>query len=99
MDKKSTPIVAGVGMVKFEKPGQSDTYDVMAARAVREALEDAGLDYSMIQSAYAGYVYGDSTSGHTGLQELTARTGGNFGHSERLTVSPLGKQPLRSSRL
>ncbi|TMV13161.1 lipid-transfer protein [Arenibacterium halophilum] len=70
MDKKSTPIVAGVGMVKFEKPGQSDTYDVMAARAVREALEDAGLDYSMIQSAYAGYVYGDSTSGQKALYHV-----------------------------
>ena len=29
--------VAGVGMVAFGKPGASDTYDVMAAAAVRKA--------------------------------------------------------------
>ncbi|MGB3432075.1 lipid-transfer protein [Achromobacter sp.] len=55
--------VAGVGMIPFSKPGASEAYTVMGARAVREALRDAGLQYDAVQQAYAGYVYGDSTAG------------------------------------
>lgn len=55
--------VAGVGMIPFNKPGASDPYSVMGMRAVREALQDAGVPYDAVQQAYAGYVYGDSTSG------------------------------------
>lgn len=60
-------IVAGVGMVPFKTPRQSDTYDVMGAEAVRRALGDAGVSYSAVQQAYVGYAYGDSTSGQTVL--------------------------------
>lgn len=56
-------LVAGVGMVPFAKPGKSEHYFEMGAKAIRAALEDAGLDYTAVQQAYAGYVYGDSTSG------------------------------------
>ncbi|MFI1918050.1 lipid-transfer protein [Nocardia sp. NPDC020380] len=56
-------IVAGVGMIPFTTPSRSETYDVMGTRAARAALTDAGLEYSKIQQAYAGYVYGDSTCG------------------------------------
>lgn len=56
-------VVAGVGMIKFGKPGASETYDVMGEQAIRQALADSGLDFSHVQSAYAGYVYGDSTCG------------------------------------
>jgi acetyl-CoA acetyltransferase len=62
-----TVIVAGVGMIPFAKPGASETYDVMAARAVREALADARIGYGDVQQAYAGYVYGDSTAGQKAL--------------------------------
>jgi sterol carrier protein 2 len=55
--------VVGVGMVKFQKPGASDPYDVMATSAARAALEDGGVDYKDVEQAYAGYVYGDSTCG------------------------------------
>ena len=55
--------VAGVGMAPFCKPGASDPYDVMAATAVRKALDNAGLGYDAVEQAIAGYVYGDSTSG------------------------------------
>lgn len=55
--------VAGVGMIPFSKPGASEPYSVMGMRAVREALKDAGAPYDAVQQAYAGYVYGDSTSG------------------------------------
>jgi acetyl-CoA acetyltransferase len=61
--QKHQAIVAGVGMIPFAKPGASDTYDVMGAVAIKAALQDAGLDFAALQQAYAGYVYGDSTSG------------------------------------
>ena len=60
-------IVAGVGMVPFAKPGASESYNVMGAQAARLALADAGIDYSKIQQAYVGYVYGDSTCGQRAL--------------------------------
>ncbi len=62
--------VIGVGMTKFAKPGQSDDYHVMASKAARAALKDARLPYDAIQQAYAGYVYGDSTSGQRALYEV-----------------------------
>ncbi|WP_260189422.1 lipid-transfer protein [Actinophytocola gossypii] len=63
--------VAGVGMAPFETPSRSESYDVLAELAVLAALSDAGLDYSAIQQVYAGYVYGDSTSG----QKVAYRVG------------------------
>jgi acetyl-CoA acetyltransferase len=62
--------VAGVGMVPFGKPGASPPYPAMAADAVRAALADAGLAYTDLQQAYAGYVYGDSTCGQRALYEV-----------------------------
>ena len=55
--------VIGVGMTKFQKPGASDEYNVMAANAAKAALADAKVDFKEVQSAYVGYVYGDSTCG------------------------------------
>lgn len=63
----SAVYVVGVGMIPFVKPGESDPYPLMGARAVRAALADAGLDYTVIQQAYAGYVYADSTAGQATL--------------------------------
>ncbi len=62
--------VIGVGMTKFQKPGASDEYNVMAGKAARAALEDAKIDYKEVQSAYVGYVYGDSTCGQRAVYEL-----------------------------
>lgn len=64
--------VAGVGMIPFAKPGQSDDWDVMAEKAVRLALGDAGIAYSQVQQAYAGYVYADSTAGQSALYRVGA---------------------------
>ncbi len=68
MTQKS--FVAGVGMIPFAKPGASDTYDKMGADATRLALADAGLDYGLVQQAFAGYVYGDSTCGQKALYQV-----------------------------
>ncbi len=62
--------VAGVGMVPFATPSKAESYDLMAGKAVRAALTDAGLDYTSIQQAYVGYVYGDSTSGQHALYDV-----------------------------
>jgi len=62
--------VAGVGMIPFSKPGKSDDYDVMGARATQAAIDDAGIAYGQVQQAYAGYVYGDSTSGQRALYRV-----------------------------
>ncbi|MEJ8856587.1 lipid-transfer protein [Variovorax robiniae] len=63
-------LVAGVGMIQFTKPGASAPYDQMGAQAIRQALEDAGLSYTDVQQAYAGFVYGDSTSGQKALYHV-----------------------------
>jgi acetyl-CoA acetyltransferase len=39
----------------------------MGEKAVRQALADARVEYPMIQQAYVGYVYGDSTCGQRAL--------------------------------
>ena len=73
MTKKSTGnkvVVAGVGMIPFAKPGASETYDLMGAKAAKLALRDSGLDYKNIQSAFVGYVFGDSTSGQRALYHV-----------------------------
>ena len=59
--------IAGVGMVKFSKPGDNEPYRVMAAKAIKNALTDAGLDYRLVQQAYGSYVYGDSCSAQHAL--------------------------------
>lgn len=63
-------LVAGVGMIPFTKPGASEPYHVMAARAMRLALADAGVPYGAVRQVYAGFVYGDSTSGQRAAYEI-----------------------------
>ncbi len=63
-------LVAGVGMLPFTKAGNSEPYFRMGADAIRLALQDAGVEYGAVQQAYAGYVYGDSTSGQRAVYEV-----------------------------
>src|SRR3954470_17390143 len=63
--------VVGVGMTKFEKPQSRDwDYPDMARESGTNALQDAGIDYSLIEQAIVGYVYGDSTGGNRAVYEL-----------------------------
>jgi len=66
----SKVVVAGVGMIPFAKPGASAAYYEMGAEAGRRALADAGVAYDLIEQAYAGYVYGDSTAGQKAIYRL-----------------------------
>lgn len=68
------PRVAGVGMVSFATPSRSAPYDELAQTAIRAALDDAGIELGIVQQSYAGYVYGDSTSGQKALYGV-GRTG------------------------
>ncbi|MUL67281.1 lipid-transfer protein [Mycobacterium sp. CBMA 234] len=63
-------LVAGVGMIPFKTPSRTAPYPDMGEAATRAALADAGVDYRTVQQAYAGYVYGDSTSGQAALYGL-----------------------------
>ena len=62
--------VIGVGMVPFAKPGKSEEYNVMAAKAGRTALEDARIPFGEVEQAFAGYVFGDSTCGQRAVYEI-----------------------------
>ena len=62
--------VVGVGMIPFATPSRTQPYDVMGEEATRSALADAGVDYRLIQQAYVGYVYGDSTAGQATLYRV-----------------------------
>ncbi|MEY4295235.1 MAG: hypothetical protein RLY82_923 [Pseudomonadota bacterium] len=64
--KRSVHVV-GVGMIPFTKPGASEPYTLMGAKAAKAALADAGVDYRDVQQAYVGYVYGDSTAGQAAI--------------------------------
>lgn len=64
---KRNVYVAGVGMIPFTKPGKSEAYTVMGARAAELALQDAGVPYDSVQQAYVSYVYGDSTAGQAAI--------------------------------
>ena len=57
-------------MVPFAKPGASDGYGVMGQAAARQALTDAGVDYRLVEQAYVGYVFGDSTCGQAAVYGL-----------------------------
>ncbi len=57
-------------MIPFVKPGASEPYDLMGAAAAHLALVDAGLDYTQVQQAFVGYVYGDSTCGQKALYHV-----------------------------
>ncbi|KAA0959000.1 lipid-transfer protein [Planococcus sp. ANT_H30] len=67
---KKNARVLGVDMVKFSKPGTNEPYEVMAAKAVKGALTDAGIEYREVEQAFAGYVYGDSTCGQRALYDI-----------------------------
>ena len=63
--------VIGVGMTKFEKPASRDwDYPDMAQEAGSKALEDAGIPYDAVEQAFAGYCYGESTSGQRAIYQL-----------------------------
>ena len=67
-------VVAGVGLHPFGRfPDKS--IEEMAARAVLEALKDAGLSYPQVQAAYFGHVYYHGMSMGEGILRGLGLTG------------------------
>ncbi len=63
--------VIGVGMTKFDKPGTKEgDYPDWALEAGSKALADAGIAYELVEQAFAGYCYGDSTYGQRAVYGL-----------------------------
>jgi acetyl-CoA acetyltransferase len=63
--------VIGVGMTKFDKPGTKEgDYPDWAKEAGEKALADAGVAYDLVEQAFAGYCYGDSTAGQRAVYGL-----------------------------
>ncbi len=69
--KGNRTFVIGVGMTKFDKPGTKDgDYPDWAKEAGEKAIADAGIDYGEVEQAFAGYCYGESTSGQRAIYGL-----------------------------
>ena len=85
-------LVGGVGMIKFKKPGENEGYEVMSEKAIRLALEDAGIAIDDIQQAYASYCYGDSANGQSVFIASSARV---FPFSTSITT--VRPDPMHSS--
>jgi acetyl-CoA acyltransferase len=63
--------VIGVGMTKFDKPGTKEgDYPDWAKEAGTKALADAGISYDLVDEAYVGYCYGESTAGQRAVYGL-----------------------------
>lgn len=69
MTGRRTFLIGG-GSTAFIKPRGTRTTEDMGLEATTKALLDAGITYDAVQIAYAGYCYGDSTSGQRALYNL-----------------------------
>eukprot|EP01126_Amoeba_proteus_P044124 TRINITY_DN4884_c0_g1_i2.p1 TRINITY_DN4884_c0_g1~~TRINITY_DN4884_c0_g1_i2.p1 ORF type:complete len:422 (-),score=72.63 TRINITY_DN4884_c0_g1_i2:143-1408(-) len=57
-------------MTRFCKAGKGPEYNLMGKEAITKALNDAGIEYSSIDGAVAGYCYGDAGSGQRCFYEV-----------------------------
>jgi acetyl-CoA acetyltransferase len=64
--------VVGVGLTKFEKPGNRPGWDYpdMAGEAVNAALAEAGASYAEVQQVVAGYCFGNTAAGQRAVYPL-----------------------------
>ncbi|KIJ59808.1 hypothetical protein HYDPIDRAFT_118058 [Hydnomerulius pinastri MD-312] len=62
--------IIGCGCTAFIKPRGQRTTEDMGLEAATKALLDAGITYDLIENAYVGFCYGDSTSGQRALYNL-----------------------------
>ncbi|KAF8797617.1 thiolase-like protein [Phlegmacium glaucopus] len=69
MPGRRTFLVGG-GCTAFIKPRATRTTEDMGLEAATKALLDSGINYDAVETAFVGYVYGDSTSGQRALYNL-----------------------------
>lgn len=60
-------LIAGVGMTPFVPLGSDVSAAELAARAIRAALEDARIDYDLVDQIFAACVQGEAGSGEQAL--------------------------------
>ncbi|KAI6022593.1 thiolase-like protein [Pisolithus marmoratus] len=70
LTKGKRSFIIGCGCTAFIKPRGQRTTEDMGLEAATKALLDAGITYDLIETAYVGYCYGDSTSGQRALYNL-----------------------------
>lgn len=63
-------VVVGAGMSRFRRPSEGSLYDELACDAVSAALSHAGVELRDVQQIYAGWAFGDTTSGQRALYGL-----------------------------
>ena len=63
-------VIAGVGMTRFRRPSEGARYEDLAQEAAIAALTDAGLEFAQVGQVFAGWAYGDTTSGQRALAGL-----------------------------
>ena len=64
MAKQRAVHVVGVGMIPFTKPGASESYNTMGARAAQLALDDAGIQTLVPQKLPKCMGSGGKPGGH-----------------------------------
>lgn len=68
--QKRSVYIIGAGQTLFQKPRGLVDYPELGLEAATKALVDAGINYDLVEHAYVGYVYGDSTCGQRALYAL-----------------------------
>lgn len=63
-------LIAGVGMTPFVPLGTRDSGSVLAERAVRAALEDARIDFDLVDQVFSACVQGEAGSGEQALAPI-----------------------------
>lgn len=61
--------VAGVGMTKFARYEDKESYD-LGREAIIKALDDADMEWKNIQAAFCGSVYQGTASGHKAVSQI-----------------------------
>ena len=74
--------VIGVGMTKFAKPGASEDYHVMASKAGRAALDDAGVKFDQVITDLGVLERGSSCLGGHDVVVLARARLGELGHPD-----------------
>ncbi|KAL4069267.1 thiolase-like protein [Scleroderma citrinum] len=68
--KGKRSFIVGCGCTPFIKPRGERTTEDMGLEAATKALLDAGITYDLVETAFVGHCYGDSTSGQRALYNL-----------------------------
>lgn len=69
MSQMRSVAVAGIGLVKFKRYTDQETYD-FGSEAILNALKDAGMEWREVQAAFCGSVYQGTGAGHQVIKEI-----------------------------